>query len=121
MTSPLDALGGGMSPRKLNAIIKEFPAVKRDRIPMMHYRCLTLAKPHLWRSFLKVCAELGQDYAKMYLEQQAWDVDWEYDYQREMKDRSKSGRSLGTDHKAPIKPEGQQDIDYKSIAAGNEE
>lgn len=120
MTSPINALGGGMSPRKLKAIIKEFPAERAERIPGLHYRCLTTAKPNVWAFYIKMCKELGQDYAKMYLEQQGWDVDWEYNYHLELQSRANAGRSLGTDHRTPA-AEGQQDIDFKSIAAGNEE
>jgi len=105
-------------PKKLRAEILEKPPVKGQRVPNMQYRCLTEALVGVWNGFLRDCEELGQDYAKMYLEMQGWDVDWDYDYELELRGRIRMGRKKATDHKN-TSPE--EYFDFKSQSAGNGE
>lgn len=86
---------------KLRKEILKRPPVKGERVKGVEYRCLTTAQEGLWGVYLKQSRELGQDYAKMYLETQGWDVDWDYDYEVEIEARLKIGRKLTTEHRVP--------------------
>ena len=84
--------------KKLKELILGRPAQKMKRPRSIHFQDLTDAGEHFWENYLEMCEDWTQDHAKMYIELQAWAVDWDWDYELEMRRRQNIGRTLGTDH-----------------------
>ena len=69
-----------------------------ERLPGIRYKPLQTAGENIWKYYIKLTRAASEQHAKVYLLTQGWDVDEQFSYFREMKERIDAGQSLKTKH-----------------------